>query len=156
MLTPWQMVPQTGMGGNLALESAGMIVNILKKAPATSDSGSGPRLLRDYLGHEFQQYSDQRRARAEIAVAAAGAQCREQVRRGNASKNLDTVKGIISQEWLKKFVLRLFEAAKLENWNGGSPRVQYFEERAEKIKESLIAGCSSSFPCTPSNVNHQE
>lgn len=132
------MVPHAAMGGNLAIESASTLVNLLlsmRDDAADDDFGEIPLSV---LDEGLQNYAGNRQARAENVVNHAQTVCRDQLcLNGNYREK---VLGLNDADWLRVNLAAFSGSEKMRTEMPDKARVRFYTERAQRIQELLRKG----------------
>jgi hypothetical protein len=133
------MVPHAAMGANLAIESVACFANILTELRKELN-GALPamNISSNKIDKVLQKYSENRTARAGIAMGIAQFSCRAQVKIDQeARKYISNLPNMGRDKWLWGALSSYSYAEKINQWDGGSERVSYYSEKARRIQALL-------------------
>lgn len=146
------MVPHAAMGANLAIESVACFANALTELQKELN-GALPALgiPSTKIDKVFQKYAENRTARADIVMRMAQFACRAQVKADQeARKYVLNLPNMERDKWLRGALGSYSYAEKIDQWNGGSERVSYYSEKAQKIQALLKEQHANGMDATPS------
>ncbi|MCJ1477425.1 hypothetical protein MMC13_006096 [Lambiella insularis] len=136
-----KMVPNAAMGGNLAMESAASLLNMLHDIRKKTGDHELKEIPISELEVGLPKYAEGRQDRANGVVAIAGMSCRAQLLLDRSGEQF--VRGLsqlTDELWLGRSLISLSQAEKINDWKTGSPRVDFYTRRARQIQEAVRAG----------------
>ena len=126
------------MGGNLAIESASTLMNLLLSMRDVTPDENFERIPLSVLEEGLQKYADNRQPRAEKIVNFAQNVCRDQL---CLNKNYrERVADLNDADWLWGNLVAFSGSEKMRTKTPDKARVKFYTERAQQIQELLRTG----------------
>ena len=126
------------MGGNLAIESASTLMNLLLSMRDVAPDENLERIPLSVLEEGLQKYAENRQVRAEKVVDFAQTVCRDQLCLNENYR--EKVAGLNDADWLRANLVAFSGSEIMRTKTPDKARVRFYTERAQQIQELLRTG----------------
>ncbi|PNY26271.1 Monooxygenase FAD-binding protein, partial [Tolypocladium capitatum] len=128
-----KMVPHAAMGANQAMEAAACFVNNLRRLQINCPGSPDLLVPQSKVSECLEAYVKERRGFMTAVAHIASQNCRNQLMIGAPAENF--IRALPEQndrELLWRPIESLSKAQKLENWNWGTKRADFYTEQSRK------------------------